>query len=320
VAARDAKAQLGVQIYWHEVTDPQVGARADKLLDYVVGLHANSVGISFPIYTDGATPTKVYTRAGITPTPGSLGKLIGYAKERGLRVMVRPIIDEANIKNGKGAWRGSIKPPSVSTWFASYRTVLTPYLTAAQDAHADVFVIGSELDSLAGKSSSWTALESAAATIFQGKLAYADNWGAWSSGRAGVPGAAPGLDAYPQLHLPDSASAAQIAAAWKHWLRGHPAALSKTVVQEVGIAATPGAYAEPAVWGTKKQKVQPQIQAHWFAGACEAVKALDMSGIYFWNLDAWADPAKASTYNAGSFIGRGDTAIRQCFASGWPAR
>jgi hypothetical protein len=317
-AGQAAKAQLGVQIYWHDVPDPKaVKGQADKLFDYVVGLNANSIGITFPMYTDGATPTKVYTKAGTTPTPSSLQALIGYAKDRGLRVMVRPIIDESNIKNGKGAWRGSIKPPSISAWFASYRKALTPYLAAAQKAHADVFVIGSELDSLVGKSSSWSALESAASGVFQGRLAYADNWGAWSTGRAGVPGAVPGLDAYPQLHLSDSASTTEIAAAWKHWLQGRPAGLSSTVVQEVGIAATPGAYSEPAVWGTKKQKLQPQIQAHWFAGACQAIRSLDMTGVYFWNLDAWADPAKASAYNAGSFIGRGDTAIKQCFASGW---
>jgi hypothetical protein len=320
-AGRATTKQLGVQIYWHGVNDDySVRTNAARLLDYVTGLGANSVGITFPIYTDGATPTRVYTKAGVTPTPSSLGVLIGLAKARGLHVMVRPLIDESNIKNGHGAWRGSIRPEDLDRWFASYRTALTPYLTAAQSAGAEVFVIGSELDSLVGKAAQWRALESAAGAVFRGRLAYADNWGQWATGRPGVPGADPGMDAYPQLHLADSATVPQIAAAWSAWLRKRPAGLSGTVVQEIGIAATRGAYKVPAAWATDSKPVTASIQTHWFAGACQAIKSAGMSGLYFWNLDAWAEPAKAATYNSGSFIGRGDSAIKTCFASGWPGQ
>jgi hypothetical protein len=308
-----------VQIYWHEVTDAfAVKANADRLFDYAIGLGANSVGISFPIYTDGARPTKVYTKDGVTPTPDSLRTVIGEAKARGLRVMLRPIIDEGNIKDNAGSWRGSIKPRSMPAWFTSYQSILTPYLTVAQAAHADAFVVGSELDSLVGQTPQWRTLLAAAAAVFSGRLTYADNWGKWATGRPGVPGADPGLDAYPQLHLTDTATVPQISAAWTAWLQKRPDGLADTVVQEIGIAATPGAYKEPAAWGMPGQTVAPKIQANWFAGACDAVRTLHMSGIYFWNLDVWADPAKAASYASGSFIGRGDAAIKTCFTAQWP--
>lgn len=320
-AASAASAQLGVQIFWHDINDPAAAKNnADRLLDYVLGLGANSVGISFPIYTDGARPTRVYTEGGITPAPELVQTLIREAKARGLRVMLRPIIDEKNIDDGAGAWRGSIQPRNIAAWFASYQQTLMPFLAVAQAAHADTFVLGSELDSLVGQAEQWRKLQVAAATVFTGRLSYADNWGRWATGRPGVAGADPGLDAYPQLHLSDSATVAQISAAWVAWLRKRPADLSATVVQEVGIAATPGAYAEPASWAVPGQTLAPQIQARWFAGACDAVRSLQMSGIYFWNLDAWADPAKADSYAAGSFIGRGDSAIKACFADGWPGQ
>lgn len=320
-AAKAAKAQLGVQVYWHEVNDAYaVKSNADRLFDYAVDLGANSVGISFPIYTDGARPTKVYTRDGITPTPDSLATVIGEAKLRGLRVMIRPLIDEANIKDSAGAWRGSIRPRSIPAWFASYQQAIMPFLTAAQAAHADAFAVGAELDSLVGQTAQWQSLLTAAAAVFHAQLAYADNWGEWATGRPGVPGAAPGLDAYPQLRLADSATVPQIAAAWTAWLQKRPVGLADTVVQEIGIAATPGAYKQPAAWGSEGQTLAPQIQANWFAGACQAIRSLRMSGLYFWNLDAWADPAKAATYTSGSFIGRGDSAIKTCFASGWPGQ
>jgi hypothetical protein len=320
-AAKSAKAELGVQIFWHDVHEPElVRDNATKLLDYVVGLGANSVGISFPIYTDGARPTKVYIKDGNTPTPDSLQVVVGAAKARGLRVLMRPIIDEVNIKATAGAWRGTIAPRTMATWFDSYLSVLTPYLVAGQAAGADSFAIGTEMDSLVGQSVQWGKVLKAAAAVFHGRLAYADNWGAWATGRPGVAGAARGLDAYPQLHLADSATEAQIAAAWVAWFQKRPAELTTTVVQEVGIPATPGAYKEPASWSYPGQTLAPQIQAKWFAGACAAVRTLHMAGIYFWDIDAWADPAKAANYTAGSFMGRGDTAIATCFASRWPGQ
>jgi len=320
-AAKANSAQLGVQIFWHDVNDAwSVQNNAGRLLDYTVSLGANSVGISFPIYTDGVRPTRVYTKDGTTPTPESLQALIKAAKARGLRVLIRPLLDEKNIATAPGAWRGSIEPRNMAGWFDSYLAAITPFLSSSQAAGADTFVVGAELDSLVGQATQWTKVLTAAAGTFHGQLSYADNWGAWATGRPGVAGAVPGLDAYPQLHLGDSATVPALTDAWANWFKKRPAELTSTVVQEVGIAATPGAYKLPAGWASTGQRVDPQIQAKWFAAACGAVKALGMPGIYFWNLDAWAEPAKASTYEPGSFIGRGDAAIKECFASGWPGQ
>ena len=320
-AAQVATAQLGVQVFWHEVNDANaVKANADRLFDYVVGLGANSVGISFPIYTDGVRPTRVYTKDGVTPTPASLQTVVGEARARGLRVLLRPLIDEANIRDAAGAWRGSIKPPSMTGWFDSYQSTLMPFLAAAQAAQVDTFVLGAEMDSLVGQVGEWRALAAAAARVFKGHLAYAHNWGEWAAGRPSVTDVDQGLDAYPQLRLSDSSSVSQITVAWKAWLQRRSSVLTTTVVQEIGISATPGAYKAPAAWAMQGQTVTPQIQANWFAGACAAVRSLHMPGLYFWNLDAWADPANAASYTAGSFIGRGDSAIKACFAADWTAQ
>jgi len=320
-AAKATTAQLGVQIFWHDVNDAwSVENNATRLLDYTVGLGANSVGISFPIFTDGARPTRVYTKDGVTPTSASLQVLIRAAKARGLRVLLRPLLDEANIATSPGAWRGSIEPRNMAAWFDSYLAVVTPFLMAGQAAGADTFVVGTELNSLVGQATQWSKVMQASARMFTGQLSYADNWDVWATGRPLVAGAAPGLDAYPQLHLPDTATVAQITDAWAAWFRKRPADLTNTVVQEVGIAATPGAYKQPAAWGVPGQSDVPQVQVKWFAGACAAVKALHLTGIYFWNLDAWAEPAKGASRDIGSFIGRGDSAIKECYAAGWPGQ
>src|SRR5262245_18566493 len=167
--------------------------------------------------------------------------------------MLRPIIDEKNITGYPNAWRGSIEPKNVSAWFASYLETLMPYLVASEAAGAHMFVVGTELDSLVDRAAPWRILMPAAAEVFSGGLSYADNWGEWASGRPAIAGAVPGLDAYPQLGLADSATVAQITNAWTRWLQKRPAELTSTVVQEIGIAATPGAYRLPALWPEEGQ-------------------------------------------------------------------
>jgi hypothetical protein len=42
-----------------------------------------------------------------------------------------------------------------------------------------------------------------------------------------------------------------------------------------------------------------------------------MAGIYFYDVNGIDRPSAAANYPPGSFIGRGDQAIKACFASKW---
>lgn len=109
-------ATLGVQVFWNST-----GSQADQALDanrifnYVVGLGANSVGIDFWFFTDGPTPTRVYGVSGRTPSPATIGMVTKIAREHGLRVVVRPLLNEDNIKIVGSNWRGSIAPLTPTT-------------------------------------------------------------------------------------------------------------------------------------------------------------------------------------------------------------
>jgi hypothetical protein len=310
-------AQLGVDVYWHTpATAASVSATAAPVLDYVVSLNANSVALAFPIFTDGARPTRVYTDPASSPDPATLGALVAAAKARGLRVTVRPLIDETNIASTPGQWRGSIEPADPATWFAHYRSVLDPYLVAAQAAHADEFVLGAELNSLIA-APQWQDVLNDAAARFHGVLSYADNWDVWARGEE--PAAIPviGLDAYPPLKLPDSATVDQLAAAWTAWFQHRSAdTLQNTEIQEVGIPAQAGAYQTPYSWGAGGGAIVPEIQQKWFAAACQSARSLRMPGLYFWAVDS-ADPMNGHSDAPGSIVGRGDSAIKACFADPW---
>jgi hypothetical protein len=113
---------------------------------------------------------------------------------------------------------------------------------------------------------------------------------------------------------------AQLTDAWNGWLHNRSSTtLAGTVLQEVGIAATTGAYAHPATWAEPGMKVIPSIQINWFAAACQAARDQHMAGIYYWDVDSNADPANpaTATIDAGTIIGRGDQSIKACFAAGW---
>ncbi|HTJ69785.1 MAG TPA: hypothetical protein VL551_19770 [Actinospica sp.] len=319
-AAAQARAQqLGIQVYWHtNGTTTQVESAATKVLDYVVGLGANSVGLTFPIYTDGQHPTKVYGVTGSTPSPATLDLVIKAAQARGLRVMLRPLIDETNLKTSANAWRGTIDPPSVSGWFASYRTFLTPYLQLAQQDSVNYFDVGVELVSLDYQSTQWGKFDTYAAGIYHGELDYSDNWTSWQNGGSYAPASNIGVDAYPDTDLTDGASVGKITDTWETWLEHRSSSvLEKTVLQEVGISAAHDAYQHPAAWGSTSTTPKTSIQVNWFAGACAAAQALQVAGIYFWDVDSYAEPAAGATSDTGSFIGRGDQSIKACFASGW---
>jgi hypothetical protein len=318
-AAQANEAQLGIQLYWHTSGDAAtIKSKAATLLNYIVSLNANTVGITFPIYTDGVHPTHVYTVAGTTPTPATLRLVIEAAQARGLRVMLRPLIDETNIKDSEGDWRGSIKPQSISDWFASYQSVLQPYLTLAQETHVNYFVLGTELDSLMIYKSQWEELISTATTEYDGGLSYADNWGAWAADYQTPPAPSIGMDAYPELHLGDSATVGELTEAWTQWLENRSdSVLAKTVLQEVGLPAISGAYSAPAALGAPGAAIDTPIQTKWFTAACHSARELGLPGMYFWDVDSNANPSDPAAADPESFIGRGDSAIKSCFATGW---
>lgn len=309
--------QYGLQTYVHRVGSGPADRNTAEILDYVIGLGANSIAFSFPIYTDGVRPTKVYAGKE-TPSPQELERMVTEAKKRGLRVMVRPLIDEANLKTTPGGWRGSIHPPDVAGWFGSYQKALKPFLAASARGKADEFVLATELSSLQNQRTKWRTVDTHAARLFPGTLSFTFNWDAMDKKKARL-GDELGLDLYFAVHLGDSASVEQLTNALEDVLAAKPKSLrANMVVQEVGIAAQSGMYRHPWFWGDEARgPIKPKIQANWFTAACRAVKHADLDGLYYWMVDGNSDPSAidpAKQPPAG-FVGRpAEASIKACFS------
>lgn len=312
------KREYGIQVYAHTSGGDEADASLEPILDYVIARGANSIGITFPIMVDGATPTAVLAHRE-TPSTAVLAHMVKDAKERGLRVVVRPLIDEDNLV-GADTWRGSIKPPNPKEFVAAYVEFLKPYLSAAGQAGADEFVLTTELQSLNPQFALWNNAVTTSRADFSGTFGQVFDAGAVEP-RMITAGMSGGVDAYYELALPSSATVGQLQSALKESLAADVPAQQRPrfVVSEVGIAAEDGAYEHPATWGgTDLSRLNPSIQVNWFTAMCGAVRDLGLAGIYFWVLDSEVDPEQAWQFHLGtsSFIERpGEQAITDCFAS-----
>jgi hypothetical protein len=87
-----------------------------------------------------------------TPSDEQIAYFVREARSRGLRVTLKPLVDEAAIWQttppGRSNWRGGIEPAEPARFFAHYAAVFSDYARLATLSGADRLVIGTELGSL----------------------------------------------------------------------------------------------------------------------------------------------------------------------------
>lgn len=314
--------QLGIQVYWTANTRDSaaiVRAKARRIINYAIGLHANSIAVTFPFYTYGITSDKVYVNPRTTPRPAQIAIFLSQAAMSRIRVTLRPILNEnALVAQNPIAWRGTIDPADRTVWFRSYRDLLMPFAKVAQSGHAATFVIGTELDSLEGDPR-WSGLISAIRSAYRGELLYDENFNEFAAHDANLPVSTFGVDAYPRFALPDSASVGELTRAWDNWLGTHTLEVRRrAILSEVGIDAVAGSYSDPGAWlTTTKAPIDLRVQTNWYKALCQAALTERIGGIYWWEVSFDANPADPRPFQSDrlTFLGRpAQGVIRTCFA------
>jgi hypothetical protein len=123
------------------------------------------------------------------------------------------------------------------------------------------------------------------------------------------------MDFYEAMpRLPASASEGRVFAGWESFFRTVPASvLKRTTIDEVGIEARAGAYADPSNLETTG-RLDQKVQANWFTAACRSVRRYDLRGVFFFKVDL-ADNPYHPTRALSVFEGRqGARAIAACAA------
>jgi hypothetical protein len=311
--------QWGVQLYWEDDRTQSVAhltRKARTQARYLVGLKANSVALSFPFFT--GTPTSDKIAAGAkTPTPARLAAVLTVFQDAGLRVTVRPLMDEKSL-GAPPHWRGAIKPADRGAWFAHYRTFMGPYLDVAEQHEVATFTLATEFNSLEGDPR-WESLVRSVENRFSGEIGYDANWDNYVKGRIDMPVTTLGVDAYFPVKVPDTAPVQDLVDGWNHWLdKKARGPLPKIVLTEAGIGAMNGAYHKPGDFYVSRA-LNTAVQANWYTAVCSVVRERKMGGVYWWSVYFDSDPYAAPAQNASrlDFAGRPQTekAVRSCFGS-----
>jgi hypothetical protein len=316
--------QLGIHVYWtanhDDSSDAVVRAKAQRIIDYAIGLNANSIAVTFPFFTYGLTADTVFAGRKLTPSPRHIEVFLAAAAQAHIRVTLRPELSEnALIAQNPQAWRGSIQPKNRDAWFRSYRKLLVPYLAAAQAGHAATFVMGTELNSLEG-APQWPGLIRSFRSVYRGQLIYDENYDAFATGTSNPPVQSHDVDAYPGFGLPNGASVARLTGAWDAWLGAHPLSVRRQLtLSEIGIQAVAGSYTAPWNWySALDAPIDTHVQASWYRAACNAVSTEQIGGgIYWWEVNFDANPTAARPFETDrlTFLDRpAQQVIRNCFA------
>jgi hypothetical protein len=251
-------------------------------------LRVQAIGIAWDLSVPAGTSDVVEASAPVTPSVADIRALTRIAQTYHLRVEYRVLFQVA----GRDGATESLRPSSQPRWFASLLSAETPYLRLAAQRHVGEFVVGTELANLED-SAQWPRFFADASRIYPGTLSDAAWGGNFFSAHPVLPPETDyGATAYPAVHLPDSATVAQLTAAWTSFLDREPASvLRRTAIDEIGIPAEAGAYAHPWAWNDQHGRQDDQVQARWFEAACAAARAAHMRAIYFWNVNLIDNPA-----------------------------
>jgi hypothetical protein len=310
---RPGDFQAGVSLLVYD-NDQLVSLKAGTVLNQLVRMGANSVAVVFPFFQDSSYSSTMGTGGGQTPTVDTLRAVIKEAHRRHFSVMLRPLLDETNIRT-QVSWRGGIRPTSVSAWFQNYQAFLLPYLQLATSERVESFDVGTELETLQGKVTDWRGLIAAVRQVYPGQVTYSQNWDTPGPVRFAPDLDYLSVDAYYPLDAPANASAQQIATAWQPWIRvlaGWGRAAGKPIVlTEVGTASQPNSYQQPF----KRPAGAPvdlQAQAVYYRGTCQSVPST-VAGLYWWEveLDPRAQPQLDPGFN---FLGKpAQLEVAACF-------
>ncbi len=301
---------LGVDLYaLGNYPAARVRADGERTLGYIRHvLRADAVGIVWNFYAPSRQADAVGATAA-TLSPSNVAILTRIAERDHLQVEYRPLIFVPSRAN---PWEGLISPARPGPWLASYYDAELPYLRQAQRLRVSEFVTETEMHDL-NASPLWAGFFARVARVYHGAVSYA----AWDNDYLEprpvlLPAPYLGMDMYRRLTLGPGATQAQVASRFAYWFGLLPApVLRRTAIEETGIQARAGAYADPA--NLRLPGVPDDaVQASWYTAACQTVARFRLRGVFFWKVDLTDVPAHPAT-SLSTFEGRtGAAAISAC--------
>ena len=264
-------------------------------IDEIAAVGADTVKFVVDARQENGSSSRIYLDMRMTPTPEQLGGLIQYAKKKGLRVVLMPIV---LLDKPRGTeWRGRINPESWDDWWASYRDILTHFAWIAQGNGVDVLVVGSELISTESNVEEWTKTIKQARSVFKGKLTYSSNWDHYKSVKVWDQLDFIGMNSYWALGKSPEASLEEIKASWagiQHELFSFQKKVKKPIFfLEVGWCSMANMVTEPWDYtkGEDEAPTDTAVQARLYEGFFESWQGRpECGGFSVWEWTPQPDP------------------------------
>lgn len=135
----------------------------------------NTVIIVLGAIQDEADSTAIDFQHAVMPKDTDLVDFIRYAKQLGLKVFLKPVIE-----CGDGSCRadinftadGEFQMKAWEKWFANYTSFVLHYATLAERTECEMFFIGCRLLKLTFQADDWRNLIEQVRSCYQGKLTY----------------------------------------------------------------------------------------------------------------------------------------------------
>jgi hypothetical protein len=306
-----------------------LGWAATEVAQYKA-LGANTIALAFPLYMPSITSNDVSARLRCgdpkyqSPPIGLLTKIVEAAHAAGLKVLLRPLIDQQNFfRQSPTSWRGVLAPTNPNLWFQNYWRAVEPFLAMAQATHVEHFAIASELNSIAD-AKNWTPLISRSRAMYKGDITFDYSWQTPVT-KSWKPYTSLSIDAYPELlDTSMSQTPAQLLGQWNLLLRTRPAYtipdITRVAIDEIGIPAQVGAYAKPfeGSFPLATHPFNQSVQVRWYTAACAFMKQHHMRGIYYFG--PWMGSHRGSLLTSPSSARPSDIqpaaqrSIRGCFS------
>lgn len=251
-------------------------------LDEIADVGGNLVAYVVTLRQSDATSSAMDSALPMTPELDAFRAAAAAAHNRDLRVALKLHVDADD-----GTWRAHFHPANPAAWFEDYGSYVAAWADAAQDAGADVFVIGTELAGTIEHEGRWRALVAATRARFGGRILYAASWD--EADRVPFWDAldAVGVDAYFPVAGRRDASRMELLAAWQPWIDRLSSLSRRTgrdvVLTELGYRSIDGAGLDPAAFHTTGEPdFAEQADLYW-AALTALQDAAFVRGVYWWN-------------------------------------
>jgi ppGpp synthetase/RelA/SpoT-type nucleotidyltranferase len=203
-------------------------------IDEVVKVNANHAAVMpFGFIRDINSPEIIHNtdRQWFGETKNGAKQYVQMLQKNGIKVMIKP-----QIWIWKGEFTGTLKMNSEEHWKQledSYDDFILTYAELAQDTHAELFCIGTELEQFVkARPDYWKKLIQKIRKVYQGKLTYAANWDEYPRTTFWEDVDYIGIDAYFPLSEEKTPTVEQLREGWQKW-KEKIATLSKQKKKQV---------------------------------------------------------------------------------------